>query len=212
MPAIMKRKSNGAAPSHGADAHKSKVSRTGPYTKPSSKSIQRKVPEPAPESESESSAGEEDEEEEENEEVINENDGEQTAKKTFADLGVREELCEACANLKFTHPTPIQEQSIPLALGGRDIIGLAETGSGKTAAFVLPILQSLMEKPQPLFGLVLAPTRELAFQISQQVEALGKHRGPINDLRDANCVQVLLSMSNALHSWEVWTWSPRQLL
>ncbi|KAF2464754.1 ATP-dependent rRNA helicase RRP3 [Lindgomyces ingoldianus] len=94
-------------------------------------------------------------------------------KKTFADLGVIESLCEACTNLGFKHPTPIQEQSIPLALEGRDIIGLAETGSGKTAAFVIPMLMALMEKPQSLFGLVLAPTRELAYQISQQVEALG---------------------------------------
>jgi ATP-dependent RNA helicase DDX47/RRP3 len=53
------------------------------------------------------------------------------------------------------------------------LIGLAETGSGKTAAFALPILQALLDKPQPLFGLILAPTRELAFQISQQFEALG---------------------------------------
>jgi len=52
-------------------------------------------------------------------------------------------------------------------------IGLAETGSGKTAAFVLPMLMALMDKPQPMFGLILAPTRELAYQISQQVEALG---------------------------------------
>lgn len=94
-------------------------------------------------------------------------------KKTFADLGVREELCDACENLKFKNPTPIQAQAIPLALQGRDVIGLAETGSGKTAAFVLPILQSLLEKPQPLFGLILAPTRELAYQIAQQVDALG---------------------------------------
>lgn len=95
------------------------------------------------------------------------------ATKTFADLGVREELCDACEALKFTTPTPIQAQAIPLALEGRDVIGLAETGSGKTAAFVLPILQSLLEKPQALFGLILAPTRELAYQISQQVDALG---------------------------------------
>jgi ATP-dependent RNA helicase DDX47/RRP3 len=94
-------------------------------------------------------------------------------KKTFADLGVREELCDAVENLKYIHPTPIQTQAIPLALEGRDVIGLAETGSGKTAAFVLPILQSLLEKPQPLFGLILAPTRELAYQIAQQVDALG---------------------------------------
>lgn len=99
--------------------------------------------------------------------------GADEAKKTFADLGVREELCDACENLKFKNPTPIQAQAIPLALEGRDVIGLAETGSGKTAAFVLPILQALLEKQQSLFGLVLAPTRELAYQIAQQVDALG---------------------------------------
>lgn len=93
--------------------------------------------------------------------------------KTFADLGVTESLCDACANLNFTTPTAIQTESIPIALSGRDIIGLAETGSGKTAAFALPILQALLDNPQPLFGLILAPTRELAYQISQQFEALG---------------------------------------
>jgi len=93
--------------------------------------------------------------------------------RTFADLGIREELCEACTALGYKAPTPIQEQAIPIALSGRDVIGLAETGSGKTAAFGLPILQALMEKPQALFGLVLSPTRELAYQISQQFEALG---------------------------------------
>ncbi|KAI9724321.1 MAG: ribosomal RNA processing protein [Candelaria pacifica] len=93
--------------------------------------------------------------------------------KTFRDLGVIESLCEACAALGYKVPTPIQAESIPLALQGRDLIGLAETGSGKTAAFALPILQALMDKPQPLFGLVIAPTRELAYQISQAFEALG---------------------------------------
>lgn len=82
-------------------------------------------------------------------------------------------LCEACEALNYKHPTPIQEKSIPVALQGRDIIGLAETGSGKTAAFALPMLQALLDKPQPLFGLVLAPTRELASQIGQAFEALG---------------------------------------
>ncbi len=82
-------------------------------------------------------------------------------------------MCDACTALGYKAPTPIQEQSIPLALQGRDLIGLAETGSGKTAAFALPILQALLQKPQPLFGLVLAPTRELAYQISQAFEALG---------------------------------------
>jgi len=93
--------------------------------------------------------------------------------KSFADLGIIDSLCEACTALGYKQPTPIQSESIPLALQGRDLIGLAETGSGKTAAFALPILQALLEKPQSFFGLVLAPTRELAYQISQQFEALG---------------------------------------
>jgi ATP-dependent RNA helicase DDX47/RRP3 len=100
-------------------------------------------------------------------------EGRQEEAKTFQDLGIIESLCEACESLGYKAPTPIQAQSIPLALQGRDLIGLAETGSGKTAAFVLPILQALMEKPQPLHSLILAPTRELAYQISQAVEALG---------------------------------------
>ena len=87
--------------------------------------------------------------------------------------GIVDSLCEACEALNYKFPTPIQEKSIPVALQDRDIIGLAETGSGKTAAFALPILQALLDKPQPLFGLVLAPTRELAAQIGQAFEALG---------------------------------------
>ncbi|KAL7912547.1 P-loop containing nucleoside triphosphate hydrolase protein [Trichoderma velutinum] len=93
--------------------------------------------------------------------------------KTFKELGIVDSLCEACESLNYKTPTSIQAKSIPIALQGRDVIGLAETGSGKTAAFALPILQALLEKPQPLFGLVLAPTRELAAQIGQSFEALG---------------------------------------
>lgn len=92
---------------------------------------------------------------------------------TFKDLGIVDELCDACESLGYKTPTPIQSQAIPLALQDRDVIGLAETGSGKTAAFALPILQALLEHPQPCFSLVLAPTRELAHQIAQQFEALG---------------------------------------
>ncbi|KAL7810842.1 P-loop containing nucleoside triphosphate hydrolase protein [Trichoderma gracile] len=93
--------------------------------------------------------------------------------KTFKELGIVDSLCEACESLNYKRPTAIQAKAIPVALQGRDVIGLAETGSGKTAAFALPILQALLEKPQPLFGLVLAPTRELAAQIGQSFEALG---------------------------------------
>ncbi|XP_029446328.1 probable ATP-dependent RNA helicase DDX47 [Rhinatrema bivittatum] len=101
----------------------------------------------------------------------------QEEKKTFQELGVTEVLCEACEQLGWKQPTKIQLEAIPLALQGRDIIGLAETGSGKTGAFALPILQSLLETPQRLFALVLTPTRELAFQISEQFEALGSSIG-----------------------------------
>ncbi|KAL5473872.1 hypothetical protein EMCRGX_G028435, partial [Ephydatia muelleri] len=92
---------------------------------------------------------------------------------TFKSLGVCDVLCEACTALKWTAPTKIQREALPLAFEGRDVIGLAETGSGKTGAFALPILQALLETPTRLFALVLTPTRELAFQISEQFEALG---------------------------------------
>ncbi|NWS60937.1 DDX47 helicase, partial [Chunga burmeisteri] len=97
--------------------------------------------------------------------------------RSFKDLGVTDVLCEACDQLGWKVPTKIQVEAIPVALQGRDVIGLAETGSGKTGAFALPILQALLETPQRLFALVLTPTRELAFQISEQFEALGSSIG-----------------------------------
>uniref|UniRef100_A0A2K5KT14 RNA helicase n=1 Tax=Cercocebus atys TaxID=9531 RepID=A0A2K5KT14_CERAT len=114
--------------------------------------------------------------------------------KTFKDLGVTDVLCEACDQLGWTKPTKIQIEAIPLALQGRDIIGLAETGSGKTGAFALPILNALLETPQRLFALVLTPTRELAFQISEQFEALGSSIG----VQSAVIVGGIDSMSQSL--------------
>uniref|UniRef100_A0A673TVC8 RNA helicase n=1 Tax=Suricata suricatta TaxID=37032 RepID=A0A673TVC8_SURSU len=114
--------------------------------------------------------------------------------KTFKDLGVTDVLCEACDQLGWTKPTKIQIEAIPLALQGRDIIGLAETGSGKTGAFALPILNALLETPRRLFALVLTPTRELAFQISEQFEALGSSIG----VQTAVIVGGIDSMSQSL--------------
>ncbi|KDR10427.1 probable ATP-dependent RNA helicase DDX47 [Zootermopsis nevadensis] len=96
---------------------------------------------------------------------------------SFRDLGIVDVLCEACEQLKWKSPSKIQKEAIPVALQGKDVIGLAETGSGKTGAFALPILQALLVNPQRYFALILTPTRELAFQISEQFEALGSSIG-----------------------------------
>ena len=107
----------------------------------------------------------------ENEEII--------TKTTFESLGVCPPLCEAIKAVNWEFATRIQKETIPSALQGRDIIGLAETGSGKTGAFALPILQTLLENPQrnAVFAVILAPTRELAFQIHEVVTALGSTIG-----------------------------------
>lgn len=102
---------------------------------------------------------------------------EEEAALSFKDLGIIDELCQACSQLGWKAPTPIQKEAIPLALKDKDVIGLAETGSGKTGAFGLPLLQALIARPQRLFALILTPTRELAFQIKEQFDALGKAIG-----------------------------------
>ena len=98
---------------------------------------------------------------------------------TFKDLGVCEELCDACEKQQWSVPTRIQVESIPYALKGKDVIGIAQTGSGKTGAFALPVLQSLLTRKQKVFNvcLVLTPTRELAIQISQVFQLLGANIG-----------------------------------
>lgn len=96
---------------------------------------------------------------------------------SFSDLKLIPELLESIQLLKYNKPTPIQAEAIPHALEGKDIIGLAVTGSGKTAAFAIPILQSLWHAQQPYYGLVLAPTRELAYQIKEAFDALGSAMG-----------------------------------
>ncbi len=99
---------------------------------------------------------------------------------TFEGLGLHKLLLQALASEGYTIPTPIQAQAIPFALAGRDVQGIAQTGTGKTAAFALPILQRLAANPRPpqrgtTRCLVLAPTRELASQIADSFRAYGKH-------------------------------------
>ncbi|RLN39017.1 hypothetical protein C2845_PM01G00740 [Panicum miliaceum] len=99
---------------------------------------------------------------------------------TFAELGICKELVEACDLMGWKEPTRIQAEAIPHALQGKDLIALAQTGSGKTGAFALPILQELLENrdvQHSFFACVLSPTRELAIQIAEQFEALGSAIG-----------------------------------
>ena len=91
----------------------------------------------------------------------------------FSKLGVVKSICNALNELEWKEPTEIQSKAIVECLKDRDIIGLAETGSGKTGAFVIPIIQALLQDPKPYFSVILAPTRELAFQINDVVRSIG---------------------------------------
>jgi len=98
----------------------------------------------------------------------------------FTDLGLAEPLLKALADANYTTPTPIQAQAIPALLQGRDMLGLAQTGTGKTAAFALPILQQLAAvktnpAPKSVRALILAPTRELAVQIGDSIKTYGRN-------------------------------------
>ncbi len=103
----------------------------------------------------------------------------ETATVGFSDLGLRPELLKALTSLGYEEPTPIQAQTIPLLLEGRDLVGQAATGTGKTAAYALPILQMIEQsKGRPdAIALVLVPTRELAVQVSEAMYKYGRELG-----------------------------------
>ncbi|RTL57809.1 MAG: DEAD/DEAH box helicase [Rhodocyclaceae bacterium] len=104
-------------------------------------------------------------------------------KPKFSDLGLMPELLRAIADTGYTHPTPIQAQAIPIVLQGHDVMGGAQTGTGKTAGFTLPLLQRLARHAtsspspakHPVRALILAPTRELAMQVHESVKTYSKH-------------------------------------
>src|SRR5215510_1717274 len=101
---------------------------------------------------------------------------------TFSELGLNAALLKALAAEGYTTPTPIQTQAIPSVLAGKDLVGIAQTGTGKTAAFALPILQRLAADKRPAMRhgtrvLVLSPTRELATQIADSFKTYGRHSG-----------------------------------
>ena len=94
---------------------------------------------------------------------------------TFADLGLAPPLLDALREAGYERPTPIQREAIPLALTGRDLIGLAQTGTGKTASFTLPMVHRLLGGPRRTRVLVLTPTRELCLQVEESVRKYSKH-------------------------------------
>ena len=96
---------------------------------------------------------------------------------TFAELGLSKPLLEALSHLGYEDPTPIQEQAIPALLEGGDVIGQAQTGTGKTAAFGLPLLEYVDTEDQTVQALVLTPTRELCIQVTQALRAYGASKG-----------------------------------
>lgn len=112
-----------------------------------------------------------------NKETREDGGGQEPKITSFRELKLVPELLETIEQMKFEKPMPIQAEAIPQALEGKDIIGLAQTGSGKTAAFAIPILQALWSIQTAYFGLVLAPTRELAYQIKETFDALGSSMG-----------------------------------
>ena len=101
-----------------------------------------------------------------------------TVQTSFHTIGLSEPLLRDLAAAGFLVPTPIQAQAVPPALAGRDVIGCAQTGTGKTVAFVIPMIErlALLPKGQPQ-ALVLSPTRELALQIFGTIEKLGRSHG-----------------------------------
>src|SRR5689334_2685669 len=92
----------------------------------------------------------------------------------FNELLLPQPLVKALKDMKFETPTPIQEKAIPVALGHRDLIGCAQTGTGKTAAFCIPIIARLLKIPQKT-ALILVPTRELAAQIAEVLKQLTQY-------------------------------------
>ncbi|WP_273368422.1 DEAD/DEAH box helicase [Corynebacterium massiliense] len=100
----------------------------------------------------------------------------------FADLGLPDDIQKAVSKVGFTEPSPIQSETIPLLMQSRDVVGLAQTGTGKTAAFALPILARIDAEKRHPQALVLAPTRELALQVADSFQSFADHLGKLEIL------------------------------
>src|SRR5215469_11581330 len=138
---------------------------------------------------------------------------------SFAALGLRPEVLRAVAEAGYTTPTPIQAQAIPLIMAGKDVMGGAQTGTGKTAGFALPILHKLAPTANtsssparhPVRALILTPTRELAIQVEESIRDYGKYSG----LRSAvvyGGVDIKLQLPTVRNGIEILVATPGRLL
>ncbi|MBN2984788.1 MULTISPECIES: DEAD/DEAH box helicase [Cohnella] len=96
---------------------------------------------------------------------------------TFSQFGLEPDVLQAISELGYEEPTPIQAQAIPVALSGKDMIGQAQTGTGKTAAFGIPLVSRIAANEDRIVTLIMAPTRELAIQVAEEIEKLGRFKG-----------------------------------
>jgi ATP-dependent RNA helicase RhlE len=136
---------------------------------------------------------------------------------SFNDFGLAEPILRALAEEKYVTPTPIQDQTIPIVLQGRDVIGIAQTGTGKTAAFALPIINHLTTKrlrpdKKSCRVLVLSPTRELSGQISDSFRAYGRHIRPLSVALAIGGVPINRQVRSLAHGVEVLVATPGRLL
>ena len=136
---------------------------------------------------------------------------------SFNDFGLVEPITRALVDEKYVTPTPIQDQTIPLAMQGRDVIGIAQTGTGKTAAFALPIINHLHTKrlrpdKKACRVLVLSPTRELSGQISDSFRAYGRHIRPLAVALAIGGVPINKQVRSLAHGVEVLVATPGRLI
>src|SRR5437879_9178598 len=95
----------------------------------------------------------------------------------FGGLGISEPVLQSLREMGFEEPTPVQARAIPLLLEGRDVVAQALTGTGKTAAFGIPLVEAIRPELNKVQAVVLAPTRELAVQVAEHVSLIGRYRG-----------------------------------
>src|SRR5699024_7177343 len=129
----------------------------------------------------------------------------------FRELNISEEILKAVGDMGFTSPSPIQEKTIGPLLEGRDLIGQAQTGTGKTAAFSIPIIGKV-EANGITQGLILCPTRELCIQVAKEIESLAKYKKGIKILSVYGGTQIVKQIKALKKGVEIVVGTPGRLM